>query len=94
MTNELSKALIEHCSMCFLALKGLINKLFKNSKLNIFGNLLHQPSHNNMKKILKNFEDFFEDFLKNIFSNILPNTIPKVGGCNSCYAICTQQEFF
>jgi hypothetical protein len=47
-----------------------------------------------MKKILKNFEDFFEDFLKKIFSNILPKAIPKASGCNSCYAICTQQEFF
>jgi hypothetical protein len=90
MNNELSKALIEHCSTCFLALKGLINRLQKISKLNIFGNLLHKPSHNNMKKILKNFEDF----LKNIFSNILPKAIPKAGRYNSCYAICTQQEFF
>jgi hypothetical protein len=65
MNKKLSKTFIIHYNMCFLALKGFINRLQNFWKLHISWNLLHKPWHNNISKKFKNFEKTFEDFLEN-----------------------------
>jgi hypothetical protein len=63
MNNKLSTTFIRHCNACFLTLKGFINRFQNFWKLHIFWNLLHQPRHNNILKIIS----IFEEFLKNMF---------------------------
>jgi hypothetical protein len=47
---------------CFLALKGLINRLQNFWQLHIFWNFLHKPWHNNIFKIIKKIEFFLKTF--------------------------------
>jgi hypothetical protein len=60
MNNKLSKALIKHCNMQFLALKGFINKIQFFLKIPYILKFLHKPLHNDIKKIIKKIEENFE----------------------------------
>jgi hypothetical protein len=89
MNKNLLKTLIKQCNACFLALKGLINRLQNFWKLHLFWDILHKPWYNIIKILKYFFEDFLEDFLKNILKNISPKVFLKAIGCSSCYPVCT-----
>ncbi len=54
INNKLSKTLINHCNACFLALKGLINRLqilVRRLKKNVYENVV--PFYVTLKKLMQ-----------------------------------------